>query len=87
MWWLFVLCGFCICVLRDISAFNFKGILFYHRPNSLLLVIEPVQFADFNTFRQFWGGMNGEYGLIRPKSKALMYICGVCCRRDTEPGA
>jgi hypothetical protein len=45
-----------------------KGSYFYDRPNSLLLVIEPVLFINLNICGRFWGKIE-EFGQNRPKKK------------------
>jgi hypothetical protein len=44
----------------------YKGVLFYDRPNSLLLVIEPVLFTNLNICGRF-EGIIGEFGRNWPE--------------------
>jgi hypothetical protein len=56
---------------QTVSSVVFSmGSYFYDRPNSLLLVIEPVLFTDLNICGRF-GGKIGKLGWNCPKRKTL----------------
>lgn len=54
----------------EITSVISKVLYFYDRPNSLVLVIESVLFANFNICGRFWGKL-GEFGRTRPETIIL----------------
>jgi hypothetical protein len=54
-----------------------KGYYFQHRPNSLLLVIEPVLLLSVDICGQY-GGKIGEFGLYRPEKRTWAATPSIC---------
>jgi hypothetical protein len=55
------------------GVFFFKGVLYYDRPNSLLLVIEPVLFINLDICGRFWGKIR-EFGRNRREKNHWIYV-------------